>query len=237
MVTCAIALSSCNREDAPDCFQKAGDIKTIQRDLDDFFSIELNDYIQYELLDTTYFGVIITAPGNLIDDIETEVKEGELVIRNANRCNFVRSYKNKISIRICAPDFRDIQNYATGDIISVNAITGDLFSIENRGAAGLQQLTLMTDTVNIASHTGVSDAVIAGECDVLYLFSQGLGKVDALELHSNHAFVNNSSLNDVFVFAKNYLFSYIEFSGNIFYSGNPAVIDESIEGEGQLIPL
>jgi hypothetical protein len=228
---------SCNREDAPDCLQRAGEVKSVQRDLDDFTSIELNDYIQYELLDTAYFGVIITAPGNLISDIETDVIEKKLSIRNSNKCNFVRSYKNKITIRICAPDFRDIQNYATGDITSVNVLSGNRFSLDNRNAAGVQRISLQTDTVNLASHTGVSDAILLGDCDVVYLFNQGVGKIDARALVSNYAFVNNSSLNDVFVFSQNYLYGYIQFSGNIYYGGNPEGVDRELDGEGEMKPL
>jgi hypothetical protein len=232
-----VSLVSCNREDAPDCFQRAGEMKTVQRDLDDFSSIELNDYIQYELFDTAYFGVIIKAPGNLISDIETEVEDGRLTIRNVNRCNFVRSFKSRITVRICAPAFTDIQNYATGDITSVDVLTGNRFSLDNRSAAGVQRISLDVDTVNIASHTGVSDAVLQGECDVVYLFNQGLGKLDARALTSNYAFVNNSSLNDVYVYSQNYLYGYIQFSGNIYYTGNPEAIDREVDGDGELKPF
>jgi hypothetical protein len=230
-------VSGCNREQSPDCFQVAGATKTMQRDLIAFTSIELNDYIQYELLDTAYYGVIITAPGNLITDVSTEVKDGRLIVHNGNTCNFVRSYKNRITVRICAPDFRDIQNYATGDIKTVNAIDGAHFSMDNRSAAGVQTLSLFTDTINIASHTGVSDAVLSGSCDVVYLFEQGLGQIDARELESNYAFVNNSSLNEVYVQARNYLYAYIQFSGNIHYSGQPQYIDQEIDGDGELLPF
>jgi hypothetical protein len=230
-------LVSCNREDAPDCLQRAGEMQIVQRDLDDFTSIELNDYIQYELLDTNYFGVIITAPANLISDIETDITKKKLVIRNTNKCNFVRSFKSKITIRICAPDFSDIQNYATGDITSVNVLSGNRFSLDNRNAAGVQRITLQTDTVNLASHTGVSDAILQGNCEVVYLFNQGVGAIDARALASNYAFVNNSSLNDVYVFAQNYLYGYIQFSGNIYYGGNPEGIDRELEGQGVMQPF
>jgi hypothetical protein len=91
------------------------------------------------------------------------------------------------------------------------------------------------DTANIASHTGVSDTYVTGTTDVVYLFSQGLGIVNAEGLNANYAFVNNSSLNDVHVRSSNYLFAYLQFSGNIFYLGNPQFIDRDIEGTGQLI--
>ncbi|MFM7727106.1 MAG: GIN domain-containing protein, partial [Flavobacteriales bacterium] len=199
LVCAMLCLGSCNREDAPDCFQSAGEYSSEKRTLEAFNTIELNDYIQYELCDTTFYGVEITAPKNLISDIETKVLDGKLAVHNSNSCNFVRSYKNRMTVRIYAPEFRDIQNYSTGDITSTNTINDELFSLENRGAAGVQRLMLHCDTVNLASHTGVSDAILIGQCDVVKLFSQGLGIVDARDLSANYAFVNNSSLNDIFV--------------------------------------
>jgi len=232
-----LLMLGCNKENAPDCFQLAGEYKSLERELDEFATMELNDYIQYELCDTTYYGVVITAPGNLIPEIETVVEDGKLKVFNSNSCNFVRSYKNRITVRICSPDFRDIQNYATGDLTTVNTITGARFSIGNRGAAGVQRFRLSCDTVNIASHTGVSDVEVSGDCDVVYLFSQGLGKTDARDLVSNYAFVNNSSLNDVYVQANNYLYAFIQYSGSIYYIGNPQSIDEEIDGSGLIAPL
>jgi Putative auto-transporter adhesin, head GIN domain len=231
---CALA-ASCNRENAPDCFQSAGTHETIQRDLDVFSSLELNDYIQYELLDTNYYGVLITAPGNLLNDIETTVADGVLKVQNTNRCNFVRSFKNRITVRICAPDFADIQNYATGDVVTIGFIQGEKFSIENRGAAGTQRLSLHADTVNVATHTGVCDAILDGACTTVYLFNQGLGTIDSRDLVSRYAYVNNSSLNDVYVHASDYLFGYVQFSGSVYYLGNPATIDTDIEGEGEVV--
>lgn len=230
-----IVLIGCNREKAPDCLQAAGELKTVRRDLDEFTSIELNDYIQYELCDTSYFGVEVTAPANLIPEINTSVEDGKLTVHNGNSCNFMRSYKNKITVRICAPDFADIQNYSTGDMRSMNQITGKKFSIDNRSAAGVQTFDVQVDTANVASHTGVSDTYVTGKSDVVYLFSQGLGIVNASTLDANYAFVNNSSLNNVYVRSSNYLFAYLQFSGNIFYSGNPQFIDRDVEGTGALI--
>jgi hypothetical protein len=147
----------------------------------------------------------------------------------------MRSYKHRITVRICAPDFADIQNYATGDIRSINRLDGEKFSIDNRSAAGVQTFELNVDTANIASHTGVSDTYVTGSTDVVYLFSQGLGIVNAEGLSANYAFANNSSLNDVHVRSSNYLYAYLQFSGNIFYLGNPEFIDRDIEGTGLLI--
>jgi len=241
--TCLIAFAlmlsvlSCNKENAPDCFQSAGAYATTERKLAEFFAIELNDYIQYELCDTTFYGVVITAPRNLIPDIETEVNSGKLTIHNRNTCNFVRSFKKKITIRICAPSFSDVQNFSTGDISSVNALRSSKFHIESWDAAGVHRLEVYADTISIGIHTGVCDAVIRGKARDIALFNQGLGTLDARAVNASRAFVNNSSLNDVIVNSTEYLFTAIMSSGNVYYSGSPSSIDTDIQGQGRLISL
>jgi len=235
--TLLLCVVSCNKENAPDCFQSAGEYTTIERGLDSFVTVELNDYIQYELCEATFFGVVITAPRNLIPDIETEVKDGRLIIHNRNTCNFVRSFKKKITIRICAPSFTDVQNFSTGDIRTVNAMRSSKFLMENRDAAGVHQLEVDADTVIINTHTGVCDVVLQGRTQVVALFNQGLGTLDARAMSASMAFVNNSSVNKVFVNSTDYLFTVINSSGSVYYSGSPSLIDLEIQGQGQLLPL
>jgi hypothetical protein len=236
-ITLLLCVVSCNKENAPDCFQSAGEYTTIERGLDSFVTVELNDYIQYELCEATFFGVVITAPRNLIPDIETEVKDGRLIIHNRNTCNFVRSFKKKITIRICAPSFTDVQNFSTGDIRTVNAMRSSKFLMENRDAAGVHQLEMDADTVIINNHTGVCDVVLQGRTQVVALFNQGLGTLDARAVTASKAFVNNSSVNKVFVNSTDYLFTVINSSGSVYYSGSPSLIDLEIQGQGQLLPL
>ncbi len=236
-VVIVLGICSCNKENAPDCFQSAGEYATVKTSIEAFDALELRDYVQIELYDTTEYFVEITAPKNLIPDISTHVHEGKLKIENRNTCNFVRSFKNRIHVRIYAPRFTNIQNFGTGDIKCINAISDPIFKIENRNAAGTIDLNLDADTITIATHTGVSDVVVRGNSNITNLFNQGLGTIDARALTTVDAFVNNSSINNVYVNSNGYFFAFIAFSGNIFYSGNPNHIDQDIRGEGKLIRI
>ncbi len=231
------AVWSCNKENAPDCFQSAGEETTVRRNIDSFEILELRDYVQIELYDTSEYFVEITAPKNLIADVSTHVHEGRLKIENRNTCNFVRSFKNRIHVRIYAPRFTNVQNFGTGDIKCINAIHDPLFKIENRNAAGTIDLNLDADTITIATHTGVCDVVVRGNSNITNLFNQGLGTIDARKLTTTDAFVNNSSINNVYVNSNGYFFALIAFSGNIFYNGNPNHIDQDIRGDGKLIRI
>jgi hypothetical protein len=231
----SIFLWSCNKEEAPDCLQTAGKYETELRTLTAFDQIELRDYIQIELYDSTETFIEVTGPRNLLTDVKTEVTNGLLKIENKNTCNFVRSYKNKITVRIYAPSFPDIQNYGTGDIKSINTLTSSYFKIENRKAGGVISLTLNVDSAALYTHTGVCDIKCNGTSTKTMLFNQGLGIIDARNLISTDSFVNNSSINNVYVNSNGYLFAFIQFSGNVYYTGTPNFIDTQIEGTGLVI--
>ncbi len=228
---------SCNKQDSPDCFQTAGEYATVRRELEPFTLIELHDYVQLELFDTNVHFIEISAPENLITDIATELSGGKLEIRNDNTCNWVRSFKNKITVRIYAPAFHEIENFGTGNITSINQLQESRLKIENRHSAGLVRLDVLMDTLSLYIHTGVSDALLTGSATTTEIFNQGLGFVDARDLQSQYTFCNNSSINDIYINAEQYLYALIQFSGNIFYSGSPNDVDAVIEGDGEVIQV
>jgi hypothetical protein len=226
---------SCNKENAPDCLKTSGKTDSEIRQTGPFNRIELRDYIHYELIDSAHTFVEIEGPENLIPKVRTDMDNGLLRISNANTCNFVRSFRHQITVRIYSPEFRNIQNYSTGNITSVNTLTGSSFQLDNRDAAGDITLRLAADTVRILSHTGVADTKVTGHCQTAHLFNQGIGRIDAAGLYSAYTFINNSSINDVHARAAQYLYALIECNGNIYCAGHPPHVDSDIEGNGQLI--
>jgi len=231
----ALFCAACNKESAPDCFRKAGDEATEERILEAFERIELRDYIHYELTESDKYKAEITGPKNLLRKIECTVSDGRLIVRNGNTCNFMRSFRNAITVRIYAPSFPDIQNYATGNVRTTGTIYTSPFKIENRNAAGEVRLRVNNATLSVLTHTGVCDVRIEGECNTLNLFSQGVGVIDGSALQASYAYVNNSSINAVSVRASDYLFALIRLDGDIYVHGNPGFVDQQDEGPGQLI--
>lgn len=230
-----LTLSACNRESAPDCFKQAGDDVMIVREVGEFDQLELEDYLQIELIDSTACGVKIIGPKNVLPKIKTEVSEGVLHIWNGNRCNFVRSFKREIVVQVFAPTIRHIENRSTGNIRSVGMLFGPFMQIENRHAAGSIDIAFTGDSIAVLTHTGVSDVKLQGIVHQCSLFNQGLGIIDAAGLQSANTYINNSSINDVYAYSSGYLYSAINFSGNNYVGGHPTLIDESDEGEGELI--
>jgi hypothetical protein len=232
-----LVLAACNKENAPDCLQSAGDMTTETRLLPAFNIVEIRDYIQVELYDSTETFAQITAPENLLPEIIIQQENGELVISNQNSCNWVRSFKNRIVVRLYAPEFRHITQRGTGDITAINTLTCNSFTLENRHAAGTIQLKVIVDSLAILTHTGVADVTVSGVASHAEYFNQGYGWIDARDVEAQNVFVNNSSINNVYVNSTGYLYGAIYFSGNIYYGGHPTSIDKDIHGSGEFIEL
>lgn len=233
---CALTtLISCNREGAPDCFKQAGEEIQITRDIAEFDQLELEDYIQIELIDSSACGIKLIGPKNVLPKIKTEVNDGVLHVSNGNTCNFVRSFKREIVVQIFTPTIRHIENRSTGNIRSVGMLFGNFLQIDNRHAAGFIDIAFTGDSISVQTHTGVADVKVSGIVHQCILFNQGLGIIDAAALQSENTYINNSSINDVYAYSSGYLYSAINFSGNNFVSGHPTLIDERDLGDGELI--
>lgn len=228
-------LISCNKESAPDCFKSAGEETTVRRSIASFENLELEDYIHIELVDSSAFAIELSGPRNVLPKIITEVNENTLYIRNENTCNFVRSFKKLVTVRIYAPKIAHIENRGTGDIRSIGALNQEYLKLENRHASGTIHISFEGDSVAIFTHTGVSDVFLSGTAMKCELFNQGIGIIDAREMLVQQAFLNNSSINSIYAYSSDYLFSGINFSGNNYVFGHPSMIDEEDAAEGELI--
>ncbi len=231
----ALLLISCNSEDAPDCFKSAGEIIQESRSLASFDQLMIEDNFQIEIIQDSIFFVEIEAPKNVLPKLETSVENGVLYISNKNTCNFVRSFKPKLQLRIHAPWIREIQNRGTGDIRSSQTLLFPYLKIENRHAAGTIDLDIIGDSVFAYTQTGVADIILRGKVIKGELFNQGLGSIQAAELQAQELYINNSSINDITGYCSGYLFAINYFSGNITVYGQPSQTDIFQNGNGNII--
>lgn len=234
-ISLLVLFASCNKESAPDCFKKAGDKTLVKRSLKTFENLELHDHINIVIIQSDEHAVEIDGPENLLSKIETAVESGVLNISNANTCNFVRSFKNEITVKVYAPYIIDIQNRGTGDISTQDTLRYSYLKIENRHAAGTVRINFVGDSLIAYTHTGVADFILNGKVLKAELFNQGVGRIAAEGLKAEQTYINNSSINDIRAHCSGYLFAINYFSGDIFVVGDPENRDIVREGNGNII--
>jgi len=234
----SLSLVACDKESAPDCFQKAGQTVTETRELSKFTEIHVRDFFtQITLVQAPDYKVEVTGGENLLGDIFTESDaNGVLTLRNDNGCNFVRSFKNKLEIKVYCPQLLSIKLFeGAGDFHIPGPFVIDSLSIEGHDFVGTLDGRFMGRVINAELHAGLGDLQLAGEVDDLYLYNLGYGFVDSRPMTSVRAFANNGSTNRMWLSNPDYLFAAITGSGNIYVVGQPTSYDTMLTGTGQLI--
>ena len=80
------------------------------------------------------------------------------------------------------------------------------------------------------------DLTLSGHADLIRLYNGSLLSIDASQLVTHDALIANGSQLDIHVYADQHLYYTITGTGNIYLTGNPAVIDAGpITSSGKLI--
>ncbi len=220
-----------------DCFKGTGSDETESRSVPSFNKVYVYDNVDAEIYPGHDFKVEVTAGGKLIESVTTEVKDGALYIRNENKCNWVRSFKNKFKAKVWLPDMVELNANGSGNVTLKDTIRANEFVYNNWAATGDILMLFNTGSAHPNIHTGSSNITMRGHIGVLYLYNNGVGVVDARDCDSDIIFTESLAPNDQFVNANNELDVKISYTGNIYYRGDPQIIKKEGVGSGRLIKL
>lgn len=231
-----LGFTSCKKENLCDCVKSTGPTNTIYHNVSNFTCISAKDKMDVYLTQGSEFEVKVEAGANLQRLIKVELDGETLKVSNANRCNWVRGYKHKISIYITAPYFKHIKNAGLGTIASVGTITQDEISvrIENSGEV---KLNLNTDKFYGSVH-GNGDMYLAGTTKQIFSDFTGTNYLYASDLTiTDYAYLHSVSIGPAYINApENGLMDVIiDRSGNVYYTGNPSQINLTRNNKGNLI--
>lgn len=229
-------LTSCEKENRNDCVTSAGDETVDVRHLPPFDAVFVEDRVDLEFRHDSAFRVEVTFGKNILKHIRTEVVNGELLIGNRARCNWVRDLSTRPSAVIYAPGFSRFENHGTGNIHFRDSLRTDRFLYEEYNTNGIVDLLIAANEVEVLVHTGRTELSLCGRAGTASLYTGGQGRFDASQFEANVALVNNSSFQDMRVRASEYLYTFIGERGDVCYFGNPEVIESELTGSGVLLP-
>lgn len=231
-----IIFFSCKKENMCDCIKSSGTHIGTYRDAAGFNCIELKDEIDLYITQDSVFEVRVEAGKNLQSLIKTELDGETLRVFNANRCNWVRGYDEKIKVYISAPYFKYLLNNGIGSIKSINTITQDLITFRT-GSSGDITLSVNTGTLRASAH-GNGDIYLSGNTNDLENDYTGTNFLYASNLQvANYIYLHSVTIGKAFVSApQNGLMDIIiDQTGNIYYTGNPSTVNLTKNSTGELI--
>ncbi len=237
IISLFLITAGCAKENRWDCFKSYGEKTTDSRVLGEFDSVFLESNLDVEYRYSTDFRVEVVFGDNIIEHIKTKVENRELKISNETTCNWVRDLSKRPLVKIYAPTLSYMENRCSGDITFVDTLRSDEFMYEQWECNGVANFLVKNELTAIIMHVGYCDVAVSGFTSQAELYSASVGRLRARNLISPVTLSNNSSIQDMELYAADYLYAEINLNGDIKYAGEPEVIDENISGEGKLSPL
>jgi len=230
-------LLGCAKENRWDCFKSSGDEVTENRGLSAFNSIYVEDRIDVIFKVDSVYRAEVKFGENIIHHIETDVSDGSLSISNNATCNWVRDLSKRPEVTIYAPEISQLENRCSGDITFADTLKTESFAYDQWECNGNAKLLIISNFTRITMHVGHCDVSVSGQTESAEFYSAAVGRLRARNFISPVTLSNNSSIQDMELYASGYLYAEINESGSILYSGEPETVDIEINGEGSVEPL
>lgn len=235
----SVLLTTCGPpESRPDCFKSTGPATSEHRALPAYSAVEVYDNVRLVLAaDGQPYGVDVTAGRNLLPEIDADVDaKGHLVLRNRNKCNFVRAQKLPITVVVHVPDASlPFTIFHNGEETIRTAWPGmrlDSLFLHQR-TAGDADLDLNATYLWVDCYE-YGDLILHGRTDELHAVVGGIGFFKAQDLTARQAYVTGLSDGDIHVRANELLLLKLSGRGNGFYYGQPQRTEFEALGPGQI---
>tara|TARA_R100001369_G_scaffold954_4_gene3141 strand:+ start:13181 stop:13930 length:750 start_codon:yes stop_codon:yes gene_type:complete len=237
-----ILVASCNSEDAPGCFKKAGEIMQDEVAVDPFNEIIVYERVKLYIQQGPVQKVVIETGKNLRQDVSVEVIDNRLSIRNENSCNLVREYElTKVYVTI--PDLAWLQNSSGSSIESIGILKLNalhLLSVNQENDLSIHtdgDFILDLDVENLKiTNDNVSNYFLTGKAENFNVFfAAGDGRLDAPGLIVKNYQIFHRGTNKMIVFPVESIKGELRSSGNVIAKNKPAVVNVEAYYTGRLI--
>ncbi|WP_282160295.1 head GIN domain-containing protein [Ulvibacterium marinum] len=209
-----------------------GHVVTVERTTSDFDGISASGFYDIELIDGEEGQLTLEGEENILDNIETEVKRGTLVIRSKDNKHLIPSRGEGVFITVSVDEIDKIRLSGSGDFIGKKTLRTHDMDIQVSGAKHID-LTIDATDITIAT-SGSSNIDLKGNSEELTIRSSGSSNVKAYGLEVDDTTLELSGSSDVEVTVNESLTSRVSGSGNIQYRGNPDKVFNQISGSGSV---
>lgn len=234
VVVIACVNFACDKS-SPDCFKKAGTQSSTIRTLTPFTNVFVEANVEVVLRKGNEYKAEVVGPKNLLEKVTTSVGDGTLTIDNNNGCNFVRGYKHKLMVIVTAPDYNRAIANSIGNIRTEEGFADDSLFFYTEGGDVIINGTFYQ--LKTGSH-GNGNVYFNGTASHMYVYMNGTNYLFADNATiTSYLFIEHISLADAFVKAPTGgQFDYHTLkTGNIYYTGDPAIVNGKNERTGAAI--
>ncbi|MBS9462303.1 DUF2807 domain-containing protein [Flagellimonas sp. 389] len=235
-------LVSCNGENAPDCFQNAGDLIREPVEVSDFLNITVFENINLVLRQGEEQVVEIETGEFLRNEVSAVVEGNRLVVKNSNGCNFFREY-GLTTIYVTSPNIEEIRS-STGLLISsegilnypnISLISESFTDSEAETTDGSFDLNVNSEIVRITTN-GIAYFKLGGTTNNLSItIAAGDSRIEAENLVAQNVSINHRGSNDTFVNPQQRISGVIRGVGDVICNNRPPEVEVEELFNGRLI--
>jgi hypothetical protein len=240
---CAFLLQSCNTENAWNCIQTVGDIVEEPFEVETFSRITVEDDIFLEIEQGETQSVVVTTGSNLLNDISVVVEaDGNLRLKNYNKCNYSRDY-DVTKITVTTPTLSRIRNASRNTVTSKNTLhfktlwlTSDTsVGVIDPGKSGDFQLTVAVDSLLVLAN-GISDIKVSGTASYAFVgFYDEVPRFQGEDLIVQDLKIFHAAGNSMKVNPQQSIVGIIRGNGDVISVTKPPLVDVSVTNVGRLI--
>ena len=233
---------SCNKEEAPDCFQTSGKITEKVVEVPFFHQIIVYKGINLFIEQGPEQEVVIRSGENLLKEISATVEDKRLILKNGNNCNLFREY-NITDVYVTVPNLTWLQNAGNTVIESVGELNfptiwlRSLNQEETKGVYTNGDFRLHLNSENIrVTGDDFSNFFLSGTTENLNLFiAAGDGRVEAQDLVAETVEILHRGTNKLFVNPQQVLKGEIRSTGDVISINRPPTVEVETFYTGKLI--
>ena len=216
-------LSGCGDGHETDCLKSTGKVVTERRELAPFRVVIANDNVDVLLVQDTATYAEVRAGKNLQEDIELQVQNGQLTIRNTSRCNWVRTYDTPRELTLHQPRLTDVFLRGPGNVRTAGNFRADTLFCHLVGAGDFD-LDITTDYLWVDSYE-LGNIDLHGKASEVHYTLGGSGsfRASGLQTRDFYFLSNKGSTGDAHVMASNFLSGTHAGSGTLYYTNTPSV--------------
>lgn len=237
MILCVLFIVSGCAKDGGVCVSSTGQIIQQVRNIPDYTEIDIRNNVNLILSTDSVNKVIVEAGQNIIGGVTTKVVNGQLLISNNSKCNWLRDYSRPVNVYISNSKLWKITYNGSGNITTAGTLKQDSLNIQVWGGCGTIELTVDLWQGSFSLIMGTVDYKLHGVSAITSVYMNDYGLYDARDMKTGYTFITSKGSNDGYVQAVNYLEATITSIGNIYYLGDPKSVKVTRTGAGDLLPL
>ena len=202
------------------------------RDVNAFDRVKLSCALTVNIVCADVQTLEIKADESLIDDVKTEVIDGELnVYLDGKRSLW--SKKRKIEVNITVPTLNSVDVSGACEV-DVAGFTAEDFYVRATGASDIDIYNITAKGEFKMDISGASNVRADGSTDKITIHASGASDVSAKKVNANIADVHASGASDIDVTAFKEIYASGNGASDIDFYGNPKTVDISSSGASDI---